>query len=57
MVSANDRPRSALLAFAAIKEAVDDFDRGDSNLFVVLDRIRAALSVTDWPNTSQEDAA
>jgi hypothetical protein len=57
MVLANDRPRSALLAFAAIKEAVEDFDRGDSNLFVVLERIREALSLAHSSNTPQEDVA
>lgn len=40
----NETCRAAVLAFADIKAAVDDFDRGESNLFVALERIRTAVS-------------
>ena len=40
-----DSCRTAVLTFADIKAAVEDFDRGDSNLFAALDRIRVALSL------------
>lgn len=49
--------RAAVLAFADIKAAVEDFDRGDSNLFDVLEQIRAAISVLDRDRETGRKAA
>lgn len=40
-----DSRHTAVLAFADIKAAVEDFDRGESNLLAALERIRSALSL------------
>jgi hypothetical protein len=57
MVAGHENLRFAVLAFAEIKAAVEDFDRGDSNLFEALDRIRDALSAADCGGDSQRRAA
>lgn len=55
----NEACRAAVLAFADIKAAVDDFDRGESNLFVALERIRTAVSLVsdDRDDQVRHDAA
>ncbi len=57
MVAGHENLRFAVLAFAEIKAAVEDFDRGDSNLFEALDRIRDALSAADCGGDSRRKAA
>lgn len=42
---ATEDHRAAVLVFADIKAAVEDFDRGESNLFAALERIHAALAL------------
>jgi hypothetical protein len=55
----NDACRAAVLLLADIKAAVADFDRGESNLFVVLERIRTAVSLVSDARDDQfrHDAA
>ncbi len=43
MASAREEAMSALMAMAEIKAAVEEFDRGDCNLFDALDRMKAVL--------------
>lgn len=47
----------ALVTFAEIKAAVEDFDKGKSNLFDALDRIRAAISTSQAAAQSDQEAA
>jgi len=41
--------RSAILTIAAIKDAIEAFDRGESNAFDVLDAIVVALEAREAP--------
>lgn len=54
MAKAHEQARNALFAFVEIKKAVEDFDRGESNLFDALDRIAAAVQAA---SDSQREAA
>jgi len=47
----------AILTFAEIKAAVEDYDRGDANLFDALARIKAAVSLIDATSDSRRNAA
>ena len=47
----------SVFAFAEIKAAVEDFDRGDTNLSDALRRIRAALLLTSNVADPRRDAA
>jgi hypothetical protein len=47
----------SVFAFADIKAAVEDFDRGDTNLSDALRRIRAALLRTSNATDPRRDAA
>lgn len=49
--------RAALLTFADIKAAVEDFNRGESNLFEALEQIRVALSMLPRDEESRQEAA
>ena len=57
MVAVNQCPRSAMLAFADIAAAVEDFNRGDVNLADALCRIRAALAGASVSGDHQQQAA
>jgi hypothetical protein len=57
MVNANLHLHIAILAFIEIKAAVHDFERGDKNLPDSLERIRAALSLTDAAEDHRREAA
>jgi|APCry1669189034_1035192.scaffolds.fasta_scaffold412878_1 hypothetical protein len=48
---------AAVLKFSDIKAAVEDFDRGDSNLFTALERIRIAISQLATDGESRGEAA
>jgi hypothetical protein len=56
-----DAPKNAVgiavLALAEIKAAIEDFDRGDSNLFDALDRIKVAIASTIEASDSRQGAA
>ena len=54
---ASDCYRAAMLTFADIKTAVEDFDRGESNLFAALERIRIAISPLAIDGESRAEAA
>jgi hypothetical protein len=43
MATVHEEARNALFSLVEIKKAIEDFDRGESNLFDALDRIRAAI--------------
>ena len=47
----------AVLTFAEIKAAVEDFDRGDANLFDALARIKAAISLIETAGNNRHEAA
>jgi hypothetical protein len=47
----------SVFAFADIKAAVEDFDRGDANLSDALRRIRSALLLTSNVADPRRDAA
>ena len=54
MAKAHEQARSALFAFVEIKKAIEDFDRGESNLFDALDRIKAVVQAA---SDSEREAA
>lgn len=54
---APERCRTAVLVFADIKAAVEDFDRGDSNLFDALEQIRVAMSLLARDELPRQEAA
>jgi hypothetical protein len=47
----------AWVTFTEIKAAVEDFDKGKSNLFDALDRIHAAISTSQTAGQSNQEAA
>jgi hypothetical protein len=57
MASAREEAMSALLALAVIKAAVEEFDRGDCNLFDALDRMKAVLLPAGAAIQPERDAA
>ena len=54
---ANESCSAAVLAFADIKAAVEDFDRGESNLFAALKQIETAISLLAREKEPRRDAA
>ena len=54
MAKAHEQARTALFAFVEIKKAVEDFDRGESNLFDAMERIKAVVQAA---GDSGRDAA
>jgi hypothetical protein len=57
MASAREEARSALLALVEIKATIEDFDRGDCNLFDALDRMKAVLFPAGAASESERDVA
>jgi hypothetical protein len=58
VVAANNSILAAVLAFAEVKATVEAFERGESNLFDALDRIRVAVSITGYSGgEAQKNAA
>lgn len=57
MAATSQALRTAILAFAEIKAAVDDFDRGEVNLLDALARIKEALALTAASGCSHSEAA
>jgi hypothetical protein len=47
----------AVLTFAEIKAAVEDYDMGDANLFDALARIKAAISLIEMAGSNRHEAA
>jgi hypothetical protein len=50
-------PRIAIIAFAEIKAAVEDFDLGEANLLDALARVREALAMADDVGCGTSEAA
>jgi hypothetical protein len=48
---------AAIFAIVEIKAAIEEFDRGDANLFDVLDRIQAAVGAVIPARDSRPKAA
>jgi hypothetical protein len=53
----NGKTGFAVLTLAEIKAAVEDFDRGDTNLFDALARIKAAVSLIETAGNNRHEAA
>jgi hypothetical protein len=54
MAKPHEQARTVLFAFLEIKKAIEDFDRGESNLFDALDRIKAVVQAA---GDAERDAA
>jgi hypothetical protein len=52
-----ERHRAAVLVFATIKAAVEDFDSGESNLVDALERISLALAMLARDEEPRREAA
>jgi exonuclease VII small subunit len=57
MTPAPQTLRVAILAFAEIKAAVEDFEQGEVNLLDALARIKDALALTTAADCSRSEAA
>jgi len=57
MATAPRNLRIAILAFAEIKAAVEDFDQGEANLLDALARVRDALTMAEDAGCGKSEAA